>query len=345
MFYSKSRKNKKKDLIEPLCLFNCNKSSSKSSNEINKTMINRNNLNILNQTVSNGMANALVKTNNECRSVLNQQQLMDYSGCKIKSKGDIVIGGKQDQVAKIDFDCVQASKVSNEIAQSILNSITGAITSGADDQTRAQMEAAAKARSATEFGALGSTDAKSNANNKFNLEMENINETSIQNIIQKNIESNFEAETLQQCVNEGKQAQEIALRNCDFESTEGKVVIENAQNQGIEAVAKCKQMNDVANSMVDKILTDLGVEVEATTTATSDIDQGADSDSAAESKGLGSLIGSIFGGFFNMTALFVIAGIVILFLFLYFGSDLLDKPLLEETNTPQTNVNLNKSSK
>src|SRR5579872_3553120 len=103
----------------------------RTNNETNQTFTTQNTMNILNETVNSAVANALLRNNSSCSSLLDINQRITFRGCRIA--GDLNLGGiRQEAIMTVDFSCVNAFKAEQNMAQTILSEIMSNISSNMD---------------------------------------------------------------------------------------------------------------------------------------------------------------------------------------------------------------------
>lgn len=271
-------------------------SKSVSNNENNQTIVNKNTMKIMNEQVNTAIAKTTINNSASCKQSTNQSQVLDMSGCE--AGGDIIIGGPDNpidftQVATVNFSCIQVAKIENEVAQEIMGEIMGKIKSGLDSESLNKMTAYAESEAKSGFLATGSSDSDSTANNTFNLNVKNDNLTDISNVVKNSINVEFNAEDVQECVNEVEQHQELNAKNC---KAGGDVKVGNIKfNQGVSATAECLQTKGISQKITNAAGTVLGVVVEADTKSKAVVEQDASSKSSATSSGVADVFGASLG--------------------------------------------------
>lgn len=270
-------------------------SSSKSvtTNENNQTIVNKNDINLLNEQLNEVIAKTTINNSAGCRSEVNQNQILDISGCQ--AQGDLNIQDvsfKQEVV--VDFKCIQVSKVQNDIARSLMSSIMAQINSNMDTDSLNKMNSIAKSSASSGFAGFSPSESSTATNNKYNLDVTNDNTTDIQNIIRNVINVELDVNDIQECVNSVVQNQEILARDCNVG---GDINISNIKfDQAVNTMTDCLQQKGIANKLTDTIQTGLGVVTTADSDTKAIVDQKAAGGSSAESKGAGSVPGEVVGG-------------------------------------------------
>lgn len=276
-------------------------SSSKSitTNENNQTIVNKNDIKLLNDQLNEVIAKTTINNSTGCRSEVNQNQILDISGCK--AGGDLNIQDvnfKQEVV--VDFSCIQVSKVQNDIARSLMSNIMTEIQSKMDTESINKMNTIAKSNTSSGFGGFAPSSSSTQSNNKYNLDVTNDNSTDIQNIIKNVINVEFDVTDVQECVNSVVQNQRILARDCE---AGGDINISNIKfDQAVETMTKCVQQKGIANKLTDTIKLGLGVVTAADSDTTATVDQTAIGESTAESKGPGGEFADAVAGSMGGTA-------------------------------------------
>jgi hypothetical protein len=279
-------------------------SKAVTTNENNQTIVNKNQIKLLNDQLNSVMAKTTINNSTGCKSEVNQNQVMDLSGCK--AGGDLNITDVEfKQEVVVDFKCIQVSKVQNEIARDIMTNIMAQIESNMDTESINKMNAVAKANTKTGFAGFAPSDSSSATHNKYNLNVTNDNTTDIQNIIKNVINVEFKVEDIQECISTVMQNQEINAKNCDIG---GDINITNIKfDQAVNAMVQCIQQKGISNKITDILQTGLGVVTTTETATKADVEQTGESEATSESKGpvgevvggIGDGIGGIFGGIFG----------------------------------------------
>lgn len=299
-----------------------------SVNESNVTYINKNIVDVVNKNTNTAVANALIKNNSTCKTINDINQLISFRGCKIN--GDVNITNvKQNAMITVDFSCINAFKAEQEMAQAILSELTNEIGSKIDAQSLNNMKAVAdaQAKSSGFLSVLSPSSSSSSNTNKYNLKVENTTDTNIQNVIANNIQSNFEVESIQECINEASISQKMDFENCAIGGNLNLQELE--QKAGIQSVVNCVNKSGTVQDIVNKSGSELGIVVKTDTVAKSSSDMQSEMKAVAESIGLdlnflGSCgCGSIFGSSIWFLAICVI--IILFCCFLSFGRSVDDR--------------------
>lgn len=260
------------------------KSSSVSTNENNQTIVNRNQINMLNEQVNEAISKTKIDSSTKCNGSLKEAQALSLAQCEIG--GDLNVSNIDfAQRAVVDFKCLQKSKVDNQIAQDILTEVMGQIQSTMDQESINRMASKAEASASAGFASWGTkAQSRSRSDNKFNLSVTNDNTTNIQNVLKNAINIEFEEKDVQDCAAEIFQKQELDLSGC---KVGGNVNIEDVSyDQGAKLLGECIQSKGISQKISNLASSALGVVVEAETESRTRVEQEAESTSTSETSGL-----------------------------------------------------------
>lgn len=303
-------RNEKEDYCVLGIVGNCGgKASSSSTNTTNITRINKSTLNQMNEQISDVTANAMINNSSKAIITTKVNQSIDFAGCKIK--GNLIINGSsQSTKAYVDFSAVEVSKVENEMAQEMLTSLVSKISSEFKEKDLARMNAKAEA-SLEDSGWLpsggGSTSSKTN--NTYNLKDVNIKHRNISNLVKDIINTNFEVNSSQECIDEMKVNQELDFAGCNIG---GNVEINNfTQEASVKNVAECILKQGTVSSVINKSLNEMDVEVADKSSVETDIEQTAESFSKTVNKGVGASASMASSGMILSSVLIIAAAPII----------------------------------
>lgn len=300
-------------------------SKSKVKQKFNTTIINQSDVDILNESVNNLIANTIINQASMCSASVYQLQNVDLSGMNIS--GDLNIDSiSQEQSTTITFDCVQVSQFQNEMASNIVNEYLNAIKQSFTADAMTQILSNADAVSEQQFGGIGSSS--SNSKVKIDYNFENITQTSqnLQNIVKNSITNNLDLNDIQNCIASIKSNQQIVLANT---KVGGNVTIGAiSQKQASSLITSCIQKRNNSNEMTTQILNQLGIEVETQSETKTQTESVAKAKSKSKNKGIFEGVGSMFSGIigslsnpYSLVSLIVVAIVILIIGWFYlFGS-------------------------
>lgn len=272
-------------------------SKSKTSQTYDTTIINKSDIDILNKSINEFIANTIVKQASNCATSVYQIQTIDLSNMDIE--GDLVIGEiEQDQSAVVTFDCVQVTSFANELANNLVDRYISEIKNNFSTEVMDKLIAAADASASSSFGATGNT----NTNSKVNIDYEFTSITdiskSIQNVIQNSIVNNLNLEDIQDCIATVKANQTVTTAGTKVGGNVTIGVIR--QKQASELVASCLQQKDNANKITTQIIKTLDLTVDESNSVKKTTETDAQAQSKSENKGVGEAVGDMFRGVGDM---------------------------------------------
>lgn len=280
-------------------------SESKSSikNINNQLVINKTDIDVLNEQNNIAIANTIISNASMSTSIILQNQKVNISN--IRAKGDINIGEiRQDQSAFLSFKSLDIKNVTNEASSNILGNMMNELLSKVDNDAITKMLANAESSTKTEALSMpGWASSKSDAENIVNTTLRNESVMKLKNIMANKIENNFTSENVSDCISRVSNSQEITI--ADISTSDGSINLEGMyQDQAAEIIAECITNNGISNSIFTDLASTFGVTIvdeKKTKTAT---EQSAVSKSTTETKGvlsgIGNLLSSITSGYFAL---------------------------------------------
>lgn len=259
------------------------KSKSSTTNKSDTTIVNENDLKLLNKSVNDFVSNTVVSQASDCSQSMTQLQDIDFSNMDIG--GDLNIGSiDQKQSAAISFDCVQLSSFKNDIANGVLNKYMNAIDNSYDASATSEMTAAAQSSAQTQFGATGKSKSDSTSNNDYKFKSVNKTKQDIQNVVENSITNNLSMEDTQSCIAGVLSSQKISTSGTKVDGSFNVGAI--TQNQATSMMTSCVQKKDNGNKISNDIAADLGLEVSSESVVSTDTKMAASSTSEASNTGV-----------------------------------------------------------
>jgi hypothetical protein len=296
------------------------KSKSKIRNENNTKIVNRSDINILNEQINNSSSNTATDAAKSCSSSVIMKNMLDFSGAIID--GDFNIGGggsnpnedcavELSQSVKSTFKCTQTSSVRNDMAQKMVETVMTNLENSADASVLNDMNSTAA--SAAETGSIsmpGGGGAKSSSEVETINNFESVTETNkdIQNIVKNSVENNFSSKDAQECINKVNAAQGLdasgsmirgSVNVCKFKS-----------DQVADIFGECMQNSDVGNKVLNDITRDLGITIKEDSSAGVENQTVSTAESSAVQTGIIGEIGDMISGIFGMFGLAAMAPIL-----------------------------------
>ena len=276
-------------------------SSSSATASITNNVLNTTDISNINKSVVESAVNVLIKNAAMCSSSVNQSNNCSLNSSK--TGGNLNLGGTQSNKASVNFSCVQSSSAAGEMASAMSQALQGELKAVSGTEAAGALNAAAESANKTGFGGFGG-GSNSNVNTSVNNNITNQTKATIENIYEQNLKSNFNSETVSECI--GKTAQKNNI------SAEGDVVGGNAnvtcnQSNTLEQVQECKQMAEAANKTLQETAQKLGFKVlTESETALADklaAEAKAKNESTGPIQDLGNAVSGIIGSVGNLFGL------------------------------------------
>jgi len=272
-------------------------SSTASANQkYNNTVVNRSDLELLNQNVNNFTSNVVMKHAAECSANISQMNIFEASDMVVS--GDFNANVDQSQNAAINFDCVQVSQYTSDIANGILDNMLSSLENNYSTEIMDKLNAAAQAQQTT--GSLSTAIANtttSNANIDYSSTQVNENRKSIKNLLSNTITNNIKMDDLQNCIANIKQSNKASFKNI---TVGGNAVLAVRQGQAATLVSKCIQDSKFANKIIDNAAKTLGLSIDEKSTTKKETTLSSEARSEQINTGLiqdlGNAVGSILSG-------------------------------------------------
>ena len=251
-------------------------SSSKSTQNIKNTTLNKTYMETLNQSIMNAAVNTVVNNASKCSSAVNIINSCDLSGTNIV--GDLNVNSNQTAKANVNFSCLQANETQASMASQMLATITAEMKALSGTDAATQLNNAAQ--SSANMGFLSTPVVGSSAKSSTNQSNDITNDTisTVRNIFEQNLISNFTANTVNEC---------IGLTNINNSTDvsglniKGNVNVNCVQTATVEQVQKCEQLANAISKTTMETFQDLGLDTsienvidtntESTTTSTSEL--------------------------------------------------------------------------
>jgi len=227
-------------------------SVSNTSNTLNRSQINNINDNMVSTAV-----NTMIKNASTCSQSTVQQNACSVKG--VKTTGGFKFnGGKQSNAGNVTLSCLQGSKVESAMAAEMLNKAQAMLQQAAKDGVKVELAAAAtldkQDKGILTMGGIGNTNTnRSTTNNTVN-----ITNDMVQNIVNKTkqeLSSNFNATTVNECLSNVLQTNNISL--ADIEAGKDGVDINcGFQENVLNLMTECKQLNEAVQNTTNAVFSE-----------------------------------------------------------------------------------------
>ena len=264
-------------------------SNSNIHQEQNQTVINQSTVNIVNQQLNSMVANAVIKDAQNCSAALGLSQNIELENISVE--GDIVINSNQTQQATVNFDCVQASTVRNEVANEMISQIMAQLETSTSADILNQLDTLADQKTSSELGGSPFTQSSSNVEGIQNYVQVSQTNKNIENVVKNAIEVSFTSDTLKECINKVIASQNFKAKG--LTSSKGGAVLTINQDQAATMIASCIQNSDVGNQITNKVLGYLDITTKDDSQTKIEASNTASVTQSTTSKGISDIISSV----------------------------------------------------
>jgi hypothetical protein len=287
--------------------------NTKLSVKDNKTIINKSQIDILNESITENIANTVIKTASHCGATTTGAQEIKIT--RVRAEGDINFDLNQKQDVNLNFSCVQFGEVRSEIANDLYKQMMQSLTNSNTTNVIQQLDAAAKLKIDSGFASWGPA-TNNESDTEITYEQINDNNINLQTVIKNSITNNFTVEDIKTCITSVIGTQTIYA---DDILAGGNITFGANQEQSIESYQQCSQIQSTAQNITNKITDVLGIEIINQSESNSE----SSSENRLESEitnqglfgGLGDLFNGIFSGigsiFGSLTTPFIICSLII----------------------------------
>jgi hypothetical protein len=257
-------------------------SKSSISQEVDTLVVNKNEVNVLNEQLNTVQVNTIMKEAQTCSASITQDQLVKSKG--LKSAGKLTINISQLQHSDLSFSCVNATKVRNEIANQMASNIMQNLETSTSTDILNKMGSLAASKSESGSLALpwGGSDTQNNLSQIVKSTNVTDNKKNISAIVKNAIENTFTVDNVKKCISMAGQAQAVV-----FEDTRGEEIdfIVN-QQQAASLITQCVNNNDVSQNLTTGLMQVFDIKAKDTSTVKTETAMEATSEASSKRKGL-----------------------------------------------------------
>jgi hypothetical protein len=272
-------------------------SHSNATANITNNILNTTDINDINKSVVESAVEVLIKNAATCSSSVNQNNSCSISNSNFKN--NFSIGGTQTNKAGVDFSCIQANNAATEMATAMNQALQTQLKSISGTEAAAKLNAIADASNKSGFGSWGGGSAFSNANSNVKTNITNQTMATIENIYEQNLKSNFNSETVSECIGKTTQINKINAENITAESGN----VNCNQSNTLEQVQECKQLSEAANKTLQQTAQELKFKIITENISFSKNEASADSTTKNENTGPLQDMSGMFDSFFGFLGL------------------------------------------
>lgn len=284
-----------------------NTASSTNVQQYKSTIVNKDDISILNESINQSISNTIVNQAKNCSASISQLQDIDLAGTTVE--GNFNLGPvNQTQSSALTFSCVTLSEFQNQLANNMLAKYSNSLSTAFSTEAETKLNAAAEAAATSGFAATGSTNTNSTNLTNYNYNEETDVNKNIQNVVKNVINNNLNISDMQSCISNIKGDQSVNLSGM---TVHGNMTIQAInQTQASSLASECVLKSNNANNASTAIANALGITVNdensikkttaiSSTAAAESVNRGVfESLGAGLStafQGFGSMLGSIFG--------------------------------------------------
>lgn len=276
------------------------KTNSKVRNINNQTYINKSQVDILNKSITNQIANSQISQAAKCGA--NTVQTQNFSLKDLKSAPGYPISitnVRQNQDSTIDFSCTQNQSIRSDISNQLYTAMMNNLKENNSADIMAELEARAATNIKNGFASWGGSNGNSDSSNEIDWTVSNDIYQELQNVIENSIENNFVANNLAECNNSVLQDQNFLIRGLN---SGGGIFIQGiSQDQASNIYSRCLQDQSVSQEMTNVMANATSTTVENNNSNTSNSKQYGSATGETINNGpfesLGEAWKSIFSGF------------------------------------------------
>jgi hypothetical protein len=273
------------------------KSKSSASQTITNNTVNQNFVNSVNKQIMESAVNTMVKNASSCSSAVNVNNSCDMSGTKVS--GDFDFSGNQTAQVSVNFNCIQASQTSADMATAMASAMAAEMKALNGTDAAANLNTASQASSNTGALSMPTSSASSSKTNVTN-NVTNETITNVENIFQQNLSNNFSAETVNECIGKTTVSNSQDLANMDVG---GNAKVSCVQTASLEAVQNCKQLSEAISKTTQSTFQELGLTTSVTNETASTTESTVSSKSETVATGIFQDLGNLITGLFGMLGL------------------------------------------
>lgn len=255
-------------------------SSSRTRQTIENNTINKNTMNTLNSTIMNTGVETMINNANSCSNSVDVSNTCDFSGMNTGG-GDLNFTADQSNTVRVNFNCINAAQTSADMATSMMASLVSEMKTLNGTEAAANLNSASQSSNTTSFASMpgGGSSSSSDSNVTNNVTNETI--SNVENIFEQNLNNNFSAETVNECIGRTSVSNYAGATGMDTEG--GTANIECIQTNDVEVVSECKQLAEAITTTTQEVAQELGLTVstESTTGTTTEATNKATSENVA----------------------------------------------------------------
>lgn len=293
--------------------------SSKSENTVtveeNTVIVNKTNMDFLNEEINNLMTETILNNAKNCSASLYNKQ--DFIVDGVTARGDInIMDINQVQQSNVNLSCIQENQTVNDVGMAAMSELYNQIDNNVSADLISQMDSQLAQESEKQSMSFdfGSSETNNEINQIRDYHINNEKDINLRNVMHNEFMNKFTQSDLQECVAKTNNSQTAEFT--DLVSTDGGVNIKTiSQTQAAELMNQCIQNNETTTQVITDVMKKAGYELKVhddtavSTEATASLDAkslqtGAISDTGGAiseaAQGIGQGIANIYSPFTEM---------------------------------------------
>lgn len=273
-----------------------NSSSAKITQANNQMYVNETNYNIVNKTSNTIINDVVVKNASTCAS-----SSFNFNNITI-----VVVGAekltldniKQTQTLKLDFSCQQVQNSYVSIASTLFTKVVSAIEQHNSMDLLTKLNANAEAKLNQGFlGGIGQNKSSSHVDIKNDIKVINKDYYYLENLIYNAMENHINIEQIQECGTNVVNSNNLTIITDGVNEV---AVTSFTQEQVVDMMTRCSQMQTTVVEMVNDIATGLDINIVTDKKLQQILDSETGSGSENIMGGIAEAIASVFDGIANV---------------------------------------------
>lgn len=282
-------------------------SSSSITQNVTNRMVNKSDMNLLNQNICEFVSKNITNSASTCASSAAQSYNEKIGVIVAKGPGSqATISSDSKQQTNITLKCLQQSLQQSNINNNIASSIMQELTKNISQDTMTKLLSDAQASAKTGFGSIGFAVANSDVNTNITNENLNYTDVRLDNLIKNSVTNITQNSNVNDCAT--KISQNLSREIGAIAVSDGGVVTVVWTNDQIaDSIANCQQLTTQVADITNAIATTLGVKIDESNSQKTQTDSTAKSTATATVEGWLDALANLFGG---KIMLYVVSAIV-----------------------------------
>jgi hypothetical protein len=266
-------------------------------------IVNTTALNDLNTQITNTAVNSMISIASNCGSALTQSQQAQFGNITLTGNATATVN--QQQLANMNFSCLQQESIQQSLVATMASTINNAIQSNSSTALLNSLNAAIANKTQSDFAStnFGGTTTNTATAQAISNYVKNNSTATVSNVIRNSVYGTFKNTIANNCIAKVVQAQNISVSNLTA-SDNAQFLSSQAQNASL--LTNCVQNTNIVNQVVNDLTSFSGLTVtsqsgtEISNTAKAELESSAVASGLFEGvataiASIGTALGSIFG--------------------------------------------------